>query len=105
MKLLTKLSTIAVVLTALIITHSQAAGPVQLKSQFNADEIKWIKTNGNSSISGTAFLQLNEKEQKGCAGFGVELLPVASYSKCYMFELAHSSFYVLERRAFASLMR
>ncbi|PUA30585.1 MAG: hypothetical protein B0W54_08915 [Cellvibrio sp. 79] len=67
-------------LTGLFSVCSQAAGPVQVKTPFNADEIKWIQSAGNSSISGSAFLQLNEKEKKGCAGFGVELLPVAGYS-------------------------
>ena len=75
-----KLAIMTAMLTGLFSIYSQAADPVQVKSQFNADEIKWIQSTGNSSISGSAFLQLNEKEQKGCAGFGVELLPVAGYS-------------------------
>jgi hypothetical protein len=74
------LATVAATLIALITINAQAAEPIQVKSQFNADEIKWIQTAGSSSISGTAFLRLNDKEQKGCAGFGVELLPVAAYS-------------------------
>lgn len=80
MKPLTKLSTIVAAVIALISIHSLAVDPVKIKSPFNADEIKWIQTSGNSSISGTAFLTLNEKEKKGCAGFGVELLPVSKYS-------------------------
>lgn len=80
MKLPTNFSMIAAAIFALISVHSLAADPVKIKSPFNADEIKWIQTNGNSSISGTAFLKLNEKEQKGCAGFSVELLPVSKYS-------------------------
>lgn len=66
--------------TGIFSVCSQAADPVQVKTPFNANEVKWIQSSGNSSISGSAFLQLNEKEKKGCAGFGVELLPVAGYS-------------------------
>ncbi len=80
MKLHIKLSIFTATIFALMAIYSQAADPVEVKSQFNADEIKWIQSTGNSSISGSAFLRLNEKEQKGCAGFGVELLPVAGYS-------------------------
>ncbi|QEY18784.1 hypothetical protein D0C16_24045 [Cellvibrio sp. KY-GH-1] len=80
MKSPTALATVAATLIALLTINTQAADLVPVKSQFNADEIKWIQSNGNSSISGAAFLQLNEKEQKGCSGFGVELLPVADYS-------------------------
>lgn len=75
-----KLAIMTAMITGLFSVCSQAADPVQVKSPFNANEIKWIQSTGNSSISGSAFLQLNEKEQKGCAGFGVELLPVAGYS-------------------------
>lgn len=80
MKSPTALATVAATLIALMTINTQAADLVPVKSQFNADEIKWIQSKGNSSISGAAFLQLNEKEQKGCSGFGVELLPVADYS-------------------------
>lgn len=75
-----RLPIIATAFMALSAIHLHAAELIQLKNQFNRDDVKWIQTNGNASISGTAFLQLNEKEQKGCAGFGVELLPVAKYS-------------------------
>jgi hypothetical protein len=57
-----------------------AAEPVQLQGRFNIDEVKWAKTPGNSSITGEAFLRLADGSWKGCAGFGVELLPVATYS-------------------------
>ena len=54
--------------------------PIQLENTFNIDDVKWVKTVGNSSIHGKAFLNLKNNETKGCAGFGVELLPVAKYS-------------------------
>lgn len=54
--------------------------PIQLKTPFNLDEVKWVKKVGNSSIHGKASLKLKNNETKGCAGFGVELLPVAKYS-------------------------
>lgn len=54
--------------------------PIQLENAFNLDEVKWVKAVGNSSIHGKAFIKLKNNESKGCAGFGVELLPVAKYS-------------------------
>lgn len=57
-----------------------SAETVQLESRFDPEEVKWIQAQGNSSISGTAFLQLNRDEKKGCSSSGVELLPVAKYS-------------------------
>ncbi|HOY22362.1 MAG TPA: hypothetical protein PK002_04375 [Cellvibrio sp.] len=57
-----------------------AQEPIPLKSAFNLDEVKWVKTVGNSAIQGKAFLTLKNNKTKGCAGFGVELLPVAKYS-------------------------
>jgi hypothetical protein len=54
--------------------------PIQLENTFNLDDVKWVKTAGNSAIHGKAFLKLKNNESKGCAGFGVELLPVAKYS-------------------------
>jgi hypothetical protein len=60
------------------LAFSQA--PIQLDNVFNIDDVKWVKTAGNSSIYGKAFLTLNNNESKGCAGFGVELLPVAKYA-------------------------
>ena len=78
-----KLSLIHTVFASFAAIHCAnlySAEPIELKSRFNLDEVKWIQTNGNSSISGSAFLSLSESEKKGCAGFNVELLPVASYS-------------------------
>lgn len=54
--------------------------PIQLESSFNIDEVKWVKKSGSSSIHGKASITLKNHESKGCAGFGVELLPVAKYS-------------------------
>lgn len=58
----------------------QAAELVEVKSLFNIEEIKWVKEIGNSSVKGKAFLKLSEGQYKGCAGFNIELLPVAKYS-------------------------
>lgn len=61
--------------------------PIQLENTFNNDDVKWVKTAGNSSIYGKAFLKLKNNETKGCAGFGVELLPVAKYSNERIFKI------------------
>lgn len=57
-----------------------AAEPIQLKNAFDVDEIKWVKEVGNSSVKGKVFLKLPDGQYKGCAGFNIELLPVAKYS-------------------------
>jgi hypothetical protein len=53
---------------------------VQLQSPFDADAVKWVETPGHSTVSGQAFLRLADGTWKGCAGFNIELLPVAEYS-------------------------
>ena len=78
MKLISTLAITA--LAAMHCVNAYASELVELESRFNLDEVKWIQTQGNSSISGSAFLRLSDTEKKGCAGFNVELLPVAQYS-------------------------
>jgi hypothetical protein len=55
--------------------------PVKLESVFNIDEVKFAQQPGNSTVTGTASLKLADNAVKSCAGFKVELLPVATYSK------------------------
>lgn len=71
---------IPVFLFLTLMRTAPAAEPVQLQSRFDIDAVRWVKTRGNSSINGQAFLRLADGRWKGCAGFGVELLPVAAYS-------------------------
>lgn len=79
MKMTIKLS--AFFLSGILSSTCLAANtPVQLYNQFNADAIKWVKDSGNSSVTGKVFLTLKGGSKKGCAGFNVELLPVADYS-------------------------
>jgi hypothetical protein len=68
------------VFTLLLSPLAFSLEPIQLENTFNIDDVKWVKTAGNSAIHGKAFLKLKNNETKGCAGFGVELLPVANYS-------------------------
>lgn len=68
------------IFVALLSVQLYAAEAIELESRFDFEEVKWIQKQGDSSISGTAILHLSENEQKGCAGFNVELLPVAKYS-------------------------
>lgn len=84
-----KITRINAFITALATIHCAnlfAVEPIQLESHFELEEVKWIQTQGNSSISGTAFLQLKKDEKKGCASFGVELLPVAKYANERIFK-------------------
>ena len=57
-----------------------SSDPIELESEFDSNEVKWIKEAGDSSISGEAFLKLKDGTFKDCSGFSVELLPVAKYS-------------------------
>ena len=43
--------------------------------------MKFVKQSGTSTVTGTAFIKLADGTYRGCAGFNVELLPVAAYSK------------------------
>ena len=42
--------------------------------------MKFVKVPGTSTVTGKAFLKLADGTFKNCAGFNVELLPVAAYS-------------------------
>jgi len=68
--------------TGLICASTAVADePVKLDSVFNIDEVKFAQLPGNSTVTGTAFLKLADNTFKSCAGFNVELLPVATYSR------------------------
>ena len=58
-----------------------AAEPVKLESAFVPGDVEFVKKPGNSMVSGSAFLKLADGALKNCAGFNVELLPVAAYSR------------------------
>lgn len=60
---------------------TMAAEPVKLESPFNIDDVKFVKEVGSSTVTGTASLRLADGSVKGCAGFSIELLPVAAYSR------------------------
>jgi len=66
----------------LICSATSVAGePVKLDSVFNIDEVSFVKQRGNSTVTGTASIKLADGTIKNCAGFNVELLPVAAYAK------------------------
>jgi len=58
-----------------------AAEPVKLESAFSLDEVKFVMQPGDAMVTGKAFLKLADGTYKGCAGFNIELLPVAAYSR------------------------
>jgi hypothetical protein len=64
----------------LVINSVHSSERIALKSQFDPNEISWVKSPGNSVVSGKAFLRLKDGTIKTCAGFAVELLPSAEYS-------------------------
>jgi len=57
-----------------------AGDAVKIDSEFKADEVKFVKQPGTSTVTGKAFLKLADGTYKDCAGFNIELLPVAAYS-------------------------
>ena len=57
-----------------------AAEPLRLDSRFDASAVQWVTQAGDSQVTGTAFLTLADGSRRSCAGFKVELLPVAEYS-------------------------
>jgi hypothetical protein len=70
----------AALLLAVLSLAAIAAEPVQLDSRFDLDEVKFVREAGTATVHGTAALKLKDGSAKGCAGFPVELLPVAKYS-------------------------
>jgi hypothetical protein len=65
---------------AWLVALAAAVTTIQLDSTFNVDDVKWVREPGNGVVSGKAFLTLRDGTLKDCAGFNVELLPVATYS-------------------------
>jgi hypothetical protein len=65
-----------------LLVHAQAPdAPVKLESAFDADAVKFATVPGTATVTGRAALRLADGSTKSCAGFNVELLPVAAYSK------------------------
>ena len=62
-------------------TAAVAQEPLKLESAFKIDDVKFVKQIGTSTVTGSASLRLADGTVKGCAGFNVELLPVAAYSQ------------------------
>jgi hypothetical protein len=68
-------------IASLFATVAVADEPLKLESAFNIDDVKFVKQSGTSTVTGSAFLRLADDTIKDCAGFNIELLPVAAYSK------------------------
>ncbi len=54
--------------------------PYQTLSVYNPEEVLWSKLDGDSSVSGSAFIRQNGGGIVSCAGFGVDLIPQSSYA-------------------------
>ena len=67
----------------LVVTESvlaQEVAPIPLETRFDPAEIAWAMEEGTGIVSGEAYLTLADGSKKGCAGFPIELLPVAPYA-------------------------
>lgn len=51
-----------------------------LSAPFRAEDVSFVKQPGKATVSGTSVLKLADGTLKSCAGFNVELLPIAAYS-------------------------
>jgi hypothetical protein len=71
----------ASILGSILAAAAVAAEPVKLDSKFDIDAVRFVKQTGTSTVSGKASLKLADGTVKSCAGFNIELLPVAAYSK------------------------
>ena len=65
---------------AVVLALAVAGAPVQLDNAFVLDDVRWVRSAGNSTVSGKVSLKMRDGTAKSCAGFPVELLPVAKYS-------------------------
>jgi hypothetical protein len=70
----------SIALGGIMAVTAAAGDPVKLDSTFNVDEVRFVKLQGDSTVTGKAFLKLADGTHKDCGGFNVELLPVAAYS-------------------------
>lgn len=57
-----------------------ASEPVKLQTSFDPELVQWVTQPGDAQVSGTALIKLPDGSKKSCAGFNVELLPVAPYA-------------------------
>lgn len=69
------------ILGSLLATAAIAAEPIKLDNKFDIEAVRFVKQTGTSTVTGKAFLKLADGTVKNCAGFNIELLPVAAYSK------------------------
>jgi hypothetical protein len=69
-----------------LVSLAAAAATVQLDSTFNVEDVKWVRDRGDATVAGKAFLKLRDGSLKDCAGFNIELLPVATYSSERIFK-------------------
>jgi hypothetical protein len=58
-----------------------ASEPVKLDNAFDPQAVSFVKQTGTSAVSGKASIKLADGTVRNCAGFNIELLPVAAYSK------------------------
>jgi hypothetical protein len=71
----------ASILGLILAAAAVAAEPVKLDSKFDIEAVRFVKQTGTSTVTGKASLKLADGTVKSCAGFNIELLPVAAYSK------------------------
>ena len=67
-------------LISFIVSCAPKAKVVDLKENFDPNEVSWIFQGGNNTISGEAFLRTIGGEVRTCAGLDVILIPVSRYS-------------------------
>jgi len=80
------MKTLLLLALALAGTAAPAAEPVPLEARFQSDAVKFVREPGTATVSGKAFLRLKDGTLKDCAGFAIELLPVAPYSNERIFK-------------------
>lgn len=71
---------LVLLLAGLIPAAAWADDPIRLDSGFDAAQVRWALEPGDAEVSGTAAIRLEDGTTRNCAGFNVELLPVAEYS-------------------------
>ena len=74
---------IGIALTAFLqvaASNDLTPAPLKLESRFDIQAVRFVKQPGNATVRGQAFLELADGTSMNCAGFAIELLPVAAYS-------------------------
>ena len=67
-------------ITAAMLTAGCATVEVPITNDFSSEEVNWFNSDGENTITGSAFLRTKGGDVKTCAGYDVTLMPYSDYA-------------------------